>query len=265
MYSQKEVAQNYITIAQDKTSAKWYKTLILAIFAGAFIALAGFTATVAGTAYEGIRSTLIKAAVFPVGLILVILTGSELFTGNCLLLAPVLSKNVKITSALKNWGIVYGGNIIGSVIIALIVVYCGAMNDATANATVACAAAKCETSFWQSFLRAIPCNILVCLAVWTSMTSKNVVGKILAVYMPIFAFVICGFEHSVANMYYVTSGLLASAKTGISAVNLTVGKSLLFSILPTTLGNIVGGMAFVALPLWIVHFKQANNTERNKV
>ncbi len=264
MYTQKEVAQNYVNIAQAKTSQKWYKMLVLAVFAGAFIALAGFTATVAGSAYDGIQSVLIKAAVFPVGLILVTLTASELFTGNCILLAPVLSKDVKITSMLKNLGIVYLGNLLGSVIIALLAVYCGAMNASIANATIQCASLKCNANFLEAFLRAIPCNILVCLAVWTSMSSKSTSGKILAVYMPIFAFVVCGFEHSVANMYYLTAGLLASAKTGVAAAGLTVGKSLLYCLLPTTLGNIIGGMVFVALPLWLVHFKKERPIKQEK-
>lgn len=115
MYTGYETADNYKKTAEIKTSAKWYRTLILAALAGMFIALAGALATVAGTAGEGMKATLIKAAVFPAGLILVVLTGSELFTGNCLLLAPLLSKNIKITLTLKNLGIVYAGNLIGSV------------------------------------------------------------------------------------------------------------------------------------------------------
>lgn len=261
MYTQKEVANNYTLIAQNKTSAKWYQTLLLAVFAGAFIAVAGLTATIAGAAYEGIQATLVKAAVFPVGLILVVLTGSELFTGNNLLLAPVLSKDVKFTAMLKNLGIVYGGNLIGSALIAVIAVYCGAMNDGVYSAAIACAAAKCETAFYEALLRAIPCNILVCFAVWTAMTSKNAAGKVLAVYMPIFAFVVCGFEHSVANMYYMTAGLLALAKTGAAAASLTVGNALLYSLLPTTIGNMIGGMVCVALPLWLIHFRRSKRED----
>ena len=125
MYTGYEIADNYKRTALIKTTAKWYRTLILAIFAGAFIAFAGALATIAGTAGDGTKSTLIKAAVFPVGLILVVLTGSELFTGNCLLIAPLLSRDVKLASTLKNLSIVYAGNFVGSVVVALLTVYSG--------------------------------------------------------------------------------------------------------------------------------------------
>lgn len=255
MYTGYETANNYKLTAESKTNNNWYKTLILAIYAGCFIALAGALATVAGTAGEGTASTLIKAAVFPIGLILVILTGSELFTGNCLLLAPAINKNIKIRGLFKNLSIVYAGNLAGSVFIALIVVYSGIMSDAAANAAVSAAAYKCNLNFGEALLRAVPCNILVCFAVWCSMSCKSATGKILAAYFPIFAFVVCEFEHSVANMYYLTSGFLISAKYGITESSLNVGNALLNGLLASTIGNIIGGMLFVALPLWLIFFR----------
>ncbi len=266
MYTGKETANVYKNVATAKTQNVWYKTLILAIFAGVFIAFAGLVATIAGTASQGTASTLIKAAVFPIGLILVVLTGSELFTGNCLLLAPALTKDIKTVPLLKNLGIVYLGNIVGSALVALIAVYSGIMSDTVVNAAIATAAYKCGTDFGEALLRAIPCNVLVCFAVWCATACKSSAGKVLAVYPPIFAFIACGFEHSVANMYYLLSGLLASAKYGIAATNLNLGNALLYSLLPSTLGNVIGGMLFVALPLWLVFFRQvtkhsASNTD----
>lgn len=134
MYSPKEIAKNYVNTAKSKTSLKWYENLTLAVLAGIFIALAGVLATVCGSGFSGTQSLLVKAAVFPLGLILVTLAGSELFTGNCLLLAPVLSGDVKITKTLKNLGITYAGNLLGSLLIALLAVYAGALKNASFDA-----------------------------------------------------------------------------------------------------------------------------------
>lgn len=257
MFTPKEIAQNYVEIAKTKTSLKWYKNLILAIMAGIFIALAGVLATICGSGSSGTQSILIKAAVFPLGLILVTLAGSELFTGNCLLLAPVLARKVKITCVLKNLGITYVGNVVGSLIIALIAVYGGALKNVSADA-VAIGISKSAQSFGENFLLAVPCNVLVCLAVWISMSSKSAGGKILAVYMPIFAFVACGFEHSVANMYYFFSALFAGAKYSITGFSF--GRALINNLIPVTLGNVVGGTVFVALPYYLVYLK----TDKNK-
>ncbi|MCM1042845.1 MAG: formate/nitrite transporter family protein [Corallococcus sp.] len=259
MYTPKEIAANYIDIAKSKTSAKWYKTLVLAVLAGMFIALAGALATVAGASVDAKASLLVKAAVFPLGLILVVLAGSELFTGNCLLLAPTLSKDIKISAVLKNLGIVYGGNLVGSVLVALVTVYGGTFGDGTS--IILAANAKCSMTFAECLLRAIPCNILVCLAVWISMASKTVTGKILAVYLPIFAFVACGFEHSVANMFYLSAGFWATAKYGVTAENLTAVNALVNNLLPATIGNVIGGTVFVALPYWFVYLKKDKNSE----
>ena len=257
MYTPKEIAENYINIAKTKTSLCWYKNLILAVLAGVFIALAGALATIAGSAYTGTQSNLVKAAVFPLGLILVTLAGSELFTGNCLLIAPLLCGEVKITKTLKNLGITYAGNLVGSVIIALIVVYGGALEQ-IAPQVISAAITKCNFGFGKSFLLAIPCNILVCLSVWISMSSKSATGKILAVYMPIFAFVACGFEHSVANMYYFFAALFTAAKYGIAGYNF--GSAIVINLIPVTLGNIVGGVVFVAIPYWLVYLRKFQNT-----
>ncbi len=259
MNQPKEIADNYIGAAKGKTSQVWYKILILAVLAGAFIALGGAFATSAGSYFSGPGSALVKGAVFPLGLILVVLCGAELFTGNCLLIAPLLNKDVKITGVLKNWGTAYIGNFIGAVFVAVFVVFGHIYGGTSAitSAGMACintAAAKCNAGFWDTFLRAIPCNMLVCLAVWAAMASRNAAGKILAVYMPVFAFVVCGFEHSIANMYYITSGLMTSAHYGIPVSGLDFGNGLLYSLIPSTLGNIIGG-SLIALAYFAVYFK----------
>ena len=249
MFTQAETYLNYITVAQNKTSAKWYKTLLLAVFAGVFIAFGAVASTAASATFSGSGASIAKAAVFPIGLTLVIFFGAELFTGNCLLIAPAVGKDIKITRLLKNWGIVYAGNLIGSILIAVIVVYSGVQSGAVKDACIAVAANKCNMNFGEALLRAIPCNMLVCLAVWFALSAKSAPGKIISLYLPVFAFVVCGFEHSVANMYYLTAGLLSG-----SAEGLNIGNAILFSLIPSTLGNIIGG-AIIALSL---HFLNAN-------
>ncbi len=251
-----EIAADYIGIAKSKMQRKWWKTFLLAALAGAFIALGGVVSTVASSGFSGVQASLVKGAVFPLGLILVVICGAELFTGNCLLIAPALQKEIKIGEMLKNFLIVYCGNLVGGVLIALLAVYShtfDAFDTAAAQACVSAAEIKSTMSFSDCLLRGILCNILVCLAVWGAMASKNVAGKILFVYLPVFAFVVCGFEHSVANMYYLTAGLAAASEYAIAADGLTLGGALLFNLLPSTIGNIVGG-GMVAVSYWAVYF-----------
>ena len=247
MFTQAETYLNYITVAQNKTTAKWYKTLLLAVFAGAFIAFGAVASNAASATFSGSAQSILKAAVFPIGLTLVIFFGAELFTGNCLLIAPALGKDVKVAHLFKNWGIVYGGNLIGSILIAVIVVYSGVQTGAVKDACIATAANKCNMNFGISLLRAIPCNMLVCLAVWFALSAKSAPGKIISLYLPVFAFVVCGFEHSVANMYYLTAGLLSGKCEGLN-----VGNAILNCLIPSTLGNIIGG-AIIALSIFFIH------------
>ena len=142
-----ETYQSYITVAQSKTSAVWYKTLLLAVFAGAFIAFGAAASNAASATVVGGAATAVKSAVFPVGLILVVIFGAELFTGNNLLLAPAIGRNIKISALFKNLGIVYCGNLIGSVLIALTVVYSGIQTGAVKDACISVAAAKCNLGF----------------------------------------------------------------------------------------------------------------------
>ena len=239
MKSPAEIAQSYIKIAQAKTTQKWYKLLILAVLAGAFIAFGAAAATFAGT--YATNAPLVKGLVFPVGLILVVVCGAELFTGNCLLVSPLIGKDIKVGGFFKNLGIVYAGNFLGGLLIAVLVVYSHVQNNAVAASCVAAAATKSNMGFFDAFARGILCNMLVCLAVWASMASSTTAGKILAVYLPVLCFVVCGFEHSVANMYYLSAGLMASAEYSISVAGLSLGNALLYCLLPTTLGNIIGG------------------------
>lgn len=258
MNSPKEIATNYINVAKAKTSMKWYKSLILAILAGAFIAFGGAVSTAAATGLSGGVASLVKGLVFPVGLILVVICGAELFTGNCLLISPLVARDIKLSSTLKSWGIVYLGNLLGSIFIATLVIYSHVQNEAVATSCVAVAAAKSNMTFADALLRGVLCNMLVCLAVWGAMASKSVPGKIMALYMPVLTFVICGFEHSVANMYFLSAGLMGAGEYAIAANGLNIGNALVNCLLPSTIGNVIGGFMIALLYHFVYRFKAEN-------
>ena len=254
MKSPKEIALSYVDVAKTKTSQPWWKTLLLGIMAGMFISLGGMIAISASCHKTGVESAIIKGLVFPMGLILVVLCGSELFTGNCLLFGPVMSKDIKVGGMFKNLAFTYLGNIIGSVAVALLVVYSGSLNQSAVDMTVSIANAKSAMNFGEVVIRGILCNILVCIAVWASMAGKTPASKILGLYLPIFAFVVLGYEHCVANMYYFSAGLFASAKYGVEST-MTATGIIFNNMVPATIGNMIGGMGFVALPYWAIFLK----------
>ncbi len=254
-----EVAKGYAAAAVTRMKQGPGRFLLLGILAGAFIALAGVGSAVAAVSIPlASVAKLVTACIFPGGLAMVLLAGSELFTGNCLFLIPVLSREAKVWAMVKSWILVYIGNFIGAALVAALVVL-GHTPDlfggAYAEAIVATAASKAALSFGDAFVRGILCNFLVCIAVWIAFAADSVGGKIAGLFFPIMLFVVSGFEHSVANMYYLTAGLFAKASYGIDAAALTWGAALGGNLLPVTLGNIVGGCICVALPYWAVYCK----------
>ena len=268
MYPHSETARNYIELGKQKTSTSPARLLILAIMAGMFIALAGATAnTAASAATNPGMAKMLAALVFPTGLIMVVLAGSELFTGNCLLIIPLMEKEIRIGPMLYNWGLVYIGNFIGSLIIAFLIInsyHLGTFENGLAGYTIDLAVSKTSLGFSDAFTRGIICNILVCIAVWMGYSAKDTTGKVLAMYLPVMAFVLCGMEHSIANMYFIPAGLiaamdpvyLAAATADISS--LTWANFFYANLLPVTLGNLVGGIVFVALPYWFAYVKKGH-------
>ena len=255
MITPKQIANNYLQIGTNKTETSLAKTFVLAIMAGIFIALAGVASSVASLGLDTSLARIVKSAVFPLGLILVVCCGSELFTGDCLLILPLLGKRIKLGKTALFLAVVYAGNFVGSVFVALLVRATNGMGIiGLAESAVAVASAKCSMSFGKAFLLGIACNVLVCLAVWMSFGAESLCGKIFAVYFPIFAFVVCGFEHSVANMYYLSVGMLFDG----SLVNL--GDVLLHNMLPVTLGNILGG-ALIGIAYYFVYLTQDKRAE----
>lgn len=268
------VAANYLNLGMYKVRLHFWKMLLLAVLAGAFIALAGVGASSASCAAENpAMAKLISACVFPAGLTMVLLAGSELFTGNCLLIIPLFSKTVRLRGVLRNWIIVYCGNFLGAVLVAALAVYSHQLSnfsDTLAVSALSTAAAKCALTFGDAFLRGIACNCLVCIAVWISFAATDAIGKIAGLYFPILLFVVSGFEHSVANMFYVPVGILAkgipeyaqaAAKAGVDLSGLSWQSFLQGNLLPVTLGNIVGGLA-VGVIYWYCYLKDKKEQER---
>lgn len=270
MNSPKEIAQNYIATGVAKTKYPAVKMILLGVLAGMFIALAGVGATIApATVATASLAKFLGAAIFPAGLAMVLLAGSELFTGNCLIVISVLEKEAKLTAMLKNWLFVYIGNFIGSILIAALTVYSGTFSlfgDAAAVSVIKTAVAKVSMTFTDAMLRGILCNFLVCIAVWMSFAAKDVAGKITGLFFPIMLFVLSGYEHSIANMYYIPAGLFASTNSAyMSAYNgaggagtsaLTWGSLFIKNLIPVTLGNIIGGVVLVGMGYWFIYLRE---------
>lgn len=269
-----EITAYVIEAGQKKTHLKWNKQLVLGILAGAFIAFAsaGSNAAIYNITSLGVGKAL-GGALFSTGLMLVLLAGGELFTGNCLALVSCVEKKSRWTALFRNWFMVYLGNFIGSMIVVLLITGSGQLNFShglLGGFTLKTAVYKTSLTFGNAFFMGILCNWLVCLAVWLCYGGKDMAGKILAIFFPIWLFITSGYEHSVANMYYIPAGLLAKSNplfveealslgATMEGINhLTWGNFLLGNLLPVTLGNIVGGCLFVGLAYWFVYKKDDN-------
>lgn len=262
MLSPGEFVDSYAVIGANKAKASALKLLVLAILAGFLIGMGGAAANTAAHAISNVSAAkIICGLLFPFGLVMVILTGAELFTGNCLITISVLSKQAAVWEMLRNWAIVYIGNFIGSVSLAAACAYGGQMNlsaGGLGSYVIRVAAAKCSLPFTHALTLGILCNILVCIAVMCALCAKDVAGRAIGAFVPITFFVISGFEHSVANMYYIPAGLFAlsvpkyaalAASAGVQTGALTWGNFFLRNLLPVTVGNIIGGCGFAAL-IW---------------
>ena len=234
------------TVAVAKATAKLRKLLIMGFMAGMFIAFAAVASTIASMNLLAHPETfglgkLISGVVFTAGLIMVVLGGAELFTGNSLMLTGLFTHKITAKQLLRNWLIVYAANFLGGMFVAGMLGLAGsfAMNGGVFGATASnIANAKIGLDFFPALILGIFCNLLVCLAVWLAATAKSVPGKILAIFFPIMLFIISGFEHSIANMYYIPAGFFASGNYD--------WWGMLGNLVPVTLGNIIGGGLFVA-------------------
>jgi formate/nitrite transporter len=236
------------------------RTVILSLLAGFYIAFGAQLATVVtqdAAAHLGSGvSRLLGGSVFSLGLMLVVICGAELFTGNSLLVKAALQREISWGKIAENWTVVILGNLVGSLFFAWLMTETGLWRSGQLGThAVGIAAAKCQLDFWPAFVRGMLCNWLVCLAVFMATAARDIVSKMLACYMPIMAFVASGFEHNVANMYFIPAGLFIDRALGVQTAGLTWGNFVIGNLVPVTLGNIVGGGVFVAFAYWFVHLR----------
>lgn len=275
LYTPAEVSKNYVAIGKGKVNTPIPKMFLLAVLAGAFIALGGAGAATASASISVASvAKLVGACIFPGGLTMILLAGGELFTGNCLLTIPLLEREIKAAGMLKNWIVVYLGNFVGGILVAAGIVFShqiSLFDNGMAVSVIGTAAAKCSISFGDAFIKGILCNFMVCIAVWIALAAKDVVGKIAGLFFPIAIFVICGFEHSVANMYYIGAGIFAksvpeyaqaASEAGIDMSAITWGNILGTNLLPVTMGNIVGGAVCVGCVSWYLYLKKSKKAKR---
>lgn len=269
-----EMAVKAENVGVKKAVMGWRNTLALAVLAGAFIALgAVFSTTVtAGAAgqmpYGSIRLT--AGLAFCLGLILVVVAGAELFTGNNLIVMAWADRRLTLRRVLRNWGLVYTGNFVGSLATAVMMLFTLQYTfggGAVGLNALTIASAKCSLGFVQAIALGIMCNALVCLAVWLCFSARTTTDKILSIIFPITAFVAAGFEHSIANMYFIPMGLLIKAtaapefwasigKTAADYPDLTWANFLIANLLPVTIGNIIGGAVMVGLVYWFIYIRK---------
>lgn len=269
LFTPAEVAKNYVAVGKAKVNTPVSKMFLLAILAGAFIGMGGVGATTVAVSvpYPSLGK-FIGACVFPGGLAMVLIAGAELFTGNTLLVIPLLEKEVSAAGVLKNWVVVYIGNIVGGLLVGAGIIFshqASLFGNQMAVSVLSAAAGKCTLTFGDALIKGILCNFLVCMAVWMSFAAKDVAGKIIGLFFPIMIFVLSGFEHSVANMYYIGAGIFAKGvpayaeaalEAGVNLDAINWGNFFGTNLLPVTIGNIIGGAVCVGCVYWFVYLKK---------
>jgi formate/nitrite transporter len=260
-------------VGVGKVTSPWFTVFILGILAGAYIGFGGMLSTsitfdmapIAGIGFKKFMA----GSVFSVGLILVVIAGAELFTGNNLMISSVMTGDITAGNMTKRWILVYVANFIGSIVLALMLYFSGLWktgNGALGAAAVGVAYGKVNLTFMEALIRAVGCNWLVCLAVWMALASRQIISKIWAIYFPIMAFVAMGFEHCVANMYFIPAGIFLHSWAGVPAplafdpASLNWATFLWKNLLPVTIGNIIGGAVFVGMSYWSAFLRPSQKT-----
>jgi len=239
----KETSEALIVTAQNKVAMTMQKRMIMSIMAGIYISLGaqGFI-----VAYENL---FLRSAVFPIGLMLIVLVGGELYTGNCLMTFALLQKKITLWEYSKNLLQVFFGNLIGALLVVALLYFGGVYSNATLSETIVkIANSKVQLTFMQALSRGILCNILVSLGVWFATTAKDTTGKILGCWFPVMLFVLCGYEHVVANMFYLPMAAIFNH-------SVTVSKIIINNFIPVALGNFIGGGIFIPMMYYRVYHK----------
>lgn len=268
-----EVVEANINAACTKVKMPIWKMILLGVLGGMFIACGASSSSVAMHNISNVGlARLVAGAVFPVGLMMIVFIGGELFTGDCLMINGVLDKRYSVWSMLRVLLIVWFSNLIGSVVIAFLAYAAGQYNFTNGLLgafTIKVALGKVNLSFGTAFASGIACNVFVCAAVLMAAAAKDIEGKVWAIFFPILAFVVSGYEHCVANMYYIPAGLFAMQNetyvqrvmeeygyTAEQLSGLNLANFFVKSSIPVTLGNMVGGMLFLGVILYFVNKKK---------
>jgi formate transporter len=263
-YSPQEIAERVQKIGVVKARLPLLQTVMLGVLAGAFIGLGAlyYTLVLSDASLGFAASRLAGGVCFSMGLLMVVVAGAELFTGNNLLAMAWAAGSISSTEVLRNWALVCAANFVGAVGLAMLVFLSGhwQLNDGAIGQTyLKIAAGKAALDPWSAFFRGVLCNVLVCMALWMAMSGRSVVDRFVAIVLPISGFVAAGFEHSAANMYYFPMALLikwsgAPLPSGAEAV--TVG-AMLANLGIVIAGNLVGGSVLVALVYWVIYLRTA--------
>lgn len=274
-----QIVENNIQLGVNRVKMPLGKMILLGIFAGMFIAGGGAASSVAMHSVDNVGiARFLGGCIFPVGLMMIVFIGGELFTGDCLMIMGCLNKKYSIFSMLRVLVVVYLANLIGAVVVAYLAYASGQFHytgELLGAYTIKVALGKVNLSFGAAFTSGILCNIFVCAAVLMAAAAKDIAGKVWAIFFPIMAFVVSGYEHCVANMYYIPAGIFALNNDSyvakamdtygytaeqLDALNLT--NFLLKSAIPVTLGNMVGGMLFIGVILYFIHAKNITNKQQ---
>lgn len=274
-----EAIDGNIKAGVTKANLNIWKMFFMGLMAGVFIAIGAASSNVAVHNIDNVGvARLVAGVVFPVGLMMIVLVGGELFTGNCLLIMDVIAKKVTALQVIRNLVVVYFSNMLGAFLASAVIYWSGNFNYTSGLVgayTIKVAVTKTGLNFGTAFCSGIMCNILVCMAILMAGTAKDIIGKLFAIWFPIMAFVTAGFEHCVANMYYIPAGILAAANPtyvqaaidnyGMTAEQIHSALTIsgyISNLVPVTLGNIVGGMVCVGIVYYQIHKGKLMNPEK---
>jgi formate transporter len=261
-----EIAIQFCKSAHLRNAFSNSKLLVYALLGGAYIALGGLLSLVVVGGMPGIAAAnpgitkLLFGSLFPLGLILVVIGGAELFTSDCAVIPfAVLHQQLRVKNVLRIWTIVYFGNFIGALLVAYFFAFQSGILNAQPwhNAAISLAIHKTEGSFWVTFIKGVGANWLVCMAVWLAYAAKSIGGKIVAMWFPVMCFVTFGMEHSIANMFFIPTAMFLGAPIQLQQLFVA-------NLLPATLGNIVGGVVLVSLPYWWMFRQQVQASNTNE-
>lgn len=274
----KEAIEKYIAGCQSKVEMTKENLIARSVLAGALIGMGAAASSVAAHTISDVGlARLAAAVVFPVGLMMVILLGAELFTGDCLMAMSVTDGKQSLKEVIRVLVSVYFGNFVGAGVLALLINMSGQLNYSGGMLgayTIKVAMGKVNVSFMEGITSGLLCNVLVCAAVLMAICAKDVTGKLIAVFFTIMLFVTAGFEHCVANMYYITAGLLAKLNPSYVSLameqygysveqlrHLNLYHFLVTNLVPVTIGNLIGGIVFLGLPLYYMNSRRVENKE----